>query len=194
MPSVFEQPYLLLIVAVFVHLAVVVYRAIWPDRQRQWQWLLPLAVVCLAFGLDLLVATDREQIQATVRMAVKAAEHEDLTAIADVLAEDYSDSMHRDKDQLLRHAQVAFANSPLATLRILGQGIGQLGKNKANVLISVMATFEPNSIVAQNYKPIVLAVAQLTMTKHRNRWMIGSVELTEVDKGPVRWSQISGQY
>ncbi|MDH7598437.1 MAG: hypothetical protein QHH07_02210 [Sedimentisphaerales bacterium] len=192
--NVFETPYLLLILAVFVHMAVLVFRAIRPDKQRPWQWAIPLAVVCLAFGMDLAVATDREQINALLNKAVKAAEREDVTTIADILAEDYSDSLHPSKDQLLRHARMAFASSPLAKLTSLGKGIGELGRQRSMVAISVMANFEPNSLVAQNYKPVVLAVAQLVLAKHRGRWLIRSIELTEVDKNPVGWSQVSGQY
>ena len=60
--DVFEQPWTLLGLAVIVLLAVLTIRSVWPEKNRPWQWLLPLGVVGLAFGLDGLVATDLEKI------------------------------------------------------------------------------------------------------------------------------------
>lgn len=193
--DVFGQPYLLLIAAVLAHMAVLVYRAIVPEGQRPWQWLIPLALAGSAIALDALVSTDREMIQALVKDAVRAAQRQDISRISDCIAQDYSDSMHRTKGQLINHIRSALADDPLAKLRVLGHNIGQIQGHKAVSMISVMANFEPNSLVAQTYRPIVFVIARLDLTKVQgNRWLIRTIEITEVDKIPATWSQISGHF
>lgn len=193
--DVFEQPYLLLVSAVLAHMVVLVYRAIVPERQRPWQWLIPLALAGSAIGLDASVSTDTEMIQALVKDAVRAAQRQDISRISDCIAQDYSDSMHRTKGQLIDHIRSALVDNPMARLRVLGHNIGLIEGHKAVSMISVMANFKPDSLVAQTYRPIVFAIARLDLTKApSNRWLIRTIELTEVDKMPATWPQISGPF
>ncbi|GAI46979.1 unnamed protein product, partial [marine sediment metagenome] len=72
----FEQPWTLLITAILVLLVVLMLRRIFPGKKHWGQWLLPLFLAALAFGLDYLVQTDLEKINAVISTAVKAVEQE----------------------------------------------------------------------------------------------------------------------
>ena len=107
----FEQPYTLIGGAVLVLFGVFTVRSVLPEKRRFWQWLLPLALVGAAFGLDALVQTDTEQINATIKAGVRGIEAEDLDAIGRVISESYSDSLHGTKQRLLFYCRQSLSQS-----------------------------------------------------------------------------------
>ncbi|MHC4743323.1 MAG: hypothetical protein ACYS8Z_15515, partial [Planctomycetota bacterium] len=61
MTNIFEQPYTLIGLSIIVLFGVFTYRSVFPEKCNRKQWLIPLSVVALAFGLDFAVKTDREK-------------------------------------------------------------------------------------------------------------------------------------
>ena len=191
--NVFEQPWTLLGAAILAFLAVMTFRALCPSKERRWQMAIPVAVAGLAVALDLLVATDPEKIHGLVRAAIKAGQEEDVSALEGLLAQDYRDSFHRDRQHLVEHARTALARSPIASIRVLGRAIERLEPPDASVALSLLTHFDPNSLVAQTYRPVVFVGVRFSLARQANgRWLITAIELTEVDKNPVSWGQISG--
>ena len=190
--NVFEQPWTLLLAAGIVFLAVMTFRAVCPDRQRLWQLAIPIVMVLAAFALDLAVATDAEKIHALVRDTVKAARSRDIPALERLLAEDYRDSCHPDKRHLIDHARLALAGSPLAAAKLISFDLERLEPPNASVVLSLIATFDPNSLVAQIYKPSLFAGLRFSLARQADRrWLITAIELVEVDKQPFTWRQVS---
>ena len=72
MTNIFEQPRLLLIVAGVVFLGVAFFRDLLPPRRAWIFWLLPVVIAVAAFGIDYLVQTDREKIEAVLAKASRA--------------------------------------------------------------------------------------------------------------------------
>ncbi|MFA5251362.1 MAG: hypothetical protein WC454_02105, partial [Phycisphaerae bacterium] len=103
--DVFEQPWGLLTVAVVVFIVLLLLRTFAPQKCGWWLWLLPAFLVVAAFGLDFLVATDLEKINAVIDRGVKAVEDEDCDTIKRVLADDYSDSIHNSKSALVSYCE-----------------------------------------------------------------------------------------
>jgi hypothetical protein len=190
--NVFEQPWTLLVIAGIALLVVMTFRAICPDRQRPWQWAIPILLVVMAFALDLAVATDREKIHTLMRDTLKAGQRQDIPALEALLAEDYQDSFHRDKRRLVEHARTGLQKSPMASIKQISFDLEQLEPPHASVALFVVTTFDPNSLVAQTYRPVLFVGLRFVLTKQPDRrWLIKAIELGEVDKQPLTWSQIN---
>ncbi|MBP8304706.1 MAG: hypothetical protein KBE04_11330 [Phycisphaerae bacterium] len=193
--NVFEQPWTLLVAAVLTFPAVMTFRALYPDKERRWQLAVPFCVAGLALGLDLLVATDLEQVRALVRSTLKAARAEDIPRLERLLASDYRDSYHRDRQQLLDHARTALARSPIAKIQVLGQSIDPIEPPDARAALSLMVGFDPNSLVAQTYRPFVFVGLEWSLSRQPGGpWLVRTIELTEVDRNPVSWGRVSGDF
>ena len=193
--NVFEQPWTLLAAAGIAFLVVMTLRAVFPDRQRPWQLAIPAFLAIAALALDLAVATDREKVERLVRETLKAGQNEDLRALGSVLAEDYRDSYHRDRQHLIERARTGLTQSPIASVKVISRDIERLDPPNASVALFVMTVFEPNSLVAQTYKPALFAGLRFSLVKPSNgRGLIKSIELVEIDKQPTSWSHVSLQF
>ena len=193
--NLFEQPWTLLVIAGIAFLVVMTFRAICPDRQRPWQWAIPILLVVMAFALDLAVATDREKIHTLIRDTLKAGQRQDIPGLEALLAEDYQDSFHRDKRRLIEHARTALQKSPMTSVKQINLDLEQLEPPRASVAVFVVTTFDPNGLVAQTYKSVLFVSLRFVLMKQPDRrWLIQAIELTEVDKQPLTWGQISGSY
>ncbi len=191
--DVFGQPWTLLAAAGIAFLAVMTYRAFRPDRAKPWQFGIPVALVVLAFALDGLVATDAEKIRALIVAAEKAGQARDIPALERLLAEDYHDSLHRDKQRLIDHARSALANSPIKAIKEISFGPTTLDRARASTTLIVVTTFQENSLVAATYRPVLMAKLDFVLARQPDRrWLIESIELVEVDKQPLTWSRTTG--
>jgi hypothetical protein len=115
--DVFEQPWTLLAAAVLVLFGVFTFRSVWPEKQRAWQWLLPLAVAGLAFGLDALVATDLEKIHGTINAARRAIVAENAVGVAACIAPEYNDGWHKSRADLVKHCREQLVGPTIASIR-----------------------------------------------------------------------------
>jgi hypothetical protein len=189
----FEQPWTLLATAGVAFLVIMTYRAICPDKQRPWQFAIPIVIVILAFGLDFAVATDSEKVHALVADMEQAGRAQDMAALERLLAEDYRDSYHQNKRSLIEHARSALAKSPIKGIKQVGLNLEQLNPPSASVGLSVVALFTENSLVATTYKSSLFVSLQLSCAKQPDsRWLIKSIELLEVDKQPISWGRTTG--
>ena len=187
----FEQPWTLLGAAVMVLLGVMTYRSVVPEKRRPWQWLLPVAVAALAFGLDYIVATDPEKINAIIDAASEAVEAEDCAAVATLIAEDYSDSYHANKADLIEHCRRELAKPLIARNRIRARTPPAITGLDAVVTIFTTTVFEEASYVARDYKAFVFFKVQVHFRKQPDEsWLVNRIELLEIDKHPVRWREV----
>jgi len=190
MPNPYEQPWALLAAAVLSLFVVLTIRSVWPEKHRFWQWLIPATLALLAFGIDALVQTDIERINVLLKTALRAVQNEDCSTIATLIANNYADSHHRSKADLLRHCANRFTDSPVERARRTGSLI-ELADSEARVTIFSKLTFRKDSYIARDYKPWILVKARLYLRKHPpHRWLIHNIRLLEIDKQPVNWSTI----
>ncbi len=187
----FEQPYTLIGGAVLVLFGVFTFRSMLPEKRRFWQWLLPVVLAGAAIGLDALVQTDTEQINATIKAGVSGLEAEDLDAIDRVLSDSYSDSLHGTKQRLLLYCRQSLSQSQVVKARVKGVRLMDLSEASATAMVFTQLTFDKNSYVAENYKPSLQIKTRLNLKKHAGvGWLISRVELEGLDQQSVSWRQI----
>ncbi len=187
----FEQPYTLVGAAVLVLFGVLTFRSVLPEKRRFWQWLFPVVLAGAAFGLDRLVQTDAEQINATIDAGVRGIEAENLNAIGQVISDSYSDSLHSTKQRLLFYCRQTLSQSLVVKTRIKGVKLMDLSEANATAMVFTQMTFDKNSYVAENYKPSLLIKTRLNLKKQPGvGWLICRVELEGLDGQSVSWRQI----
>ena len=202
MSVIFEQPWPMLITAGFVFLLVLILRSIFPEKRHAWQWLVPALLAAAAFGLDYLVETDLEKINAVISIAVMAVEEENPAAIKAIIADNYRDSFHKTKDVLMHHFR-ARLSEPLIEKNIKriqtveissrsGEALRGDESPTATAVFTVRMLFDKRSYVYQSFKQQLHVKAELNLHKQPDgRWLITRAEILELDLRPVNWKDIT---
>jgi len=186
----FEQPYTLSGAAVLVLFGMLTFRSIFPEKRRWWQMLVPAFVVAAAFGFDFAVQTDLEKINAIINTCIKAVQEEDCDAIEANIAEDYYDSYHNSKKDLMRHCRRELSQ-PLVEKSKKRACLVQLSPPDARGTLFATIIFNKDSHVAVNYKAWLMVEVQLNFREQGDKtWLINHAEVIEIDKQPTNWSQI----
>jgi hypothetical protein len=186
----FEQPWTLVCGAILVLFGVLTFRSVLPEKRHWWQWLLPIFVAIVAFGLDMIVETDLEKINSIIRTCIKAVQEEDLNTIETIIADNYSDSYHDSKEHLLNHCRQKLTPSLVEKNRKTSCLV-ELSPPKATATVFMMTTFNKDSYISQNYKPFIFSKIRLHFQKQQDRtWLINRAEILEIDKQPVNWSYV----
>ncbi len=191
MSVIFEQPWPLLITAATVLLLVLILRSILPEKRHAWQWLLPALLVAAAFGLDYLVETDLEKINAVIDIAVMAVEEENPDVIEAIIADNYRDSFHKSKNELMHHCRVKLAE-PLIEKNIKRIQAVEVSSQNATAAFTVRMLFDKRSYVYRSFKERLHVKAELNLHKQPDgRWLITRAEILELDLRPVNWKDIT---
>jgi hypothetical protein len=202
MSAIFEQPWPLLITAATVFLLILILRSILPEKRHTWQWLIPALLAAAAFGLDFLVETDLEKINAVIDIGVKAVEEENPDAIEAIIADNYSDSYHKTKDDLMYHCRTRLAE-PLVEKNIKriqaieisprsGEALRGDESPTATAVFTVRMLFDKRSSVYQSFKQQMHVKAELDLQKQPDgTWLITRAEILELDLRPVNWKDVT---
>jgi hypothetical protein len=184
----FEQPWTLLGAAVIVLLGVLTFRSVWVEKRVWWQWLLPAGVAALGLGLDLGVTTDLEKINRIAKVAMKAAEEEDCATLGRLIADNYSDSFHQDKQALLNHCRARLVAPAVERVKKLGT-VFQITPPQATVTLTVSVRLEQGSYWVRTYGiAAALVKAQFWLNKQPDgNWLVTRIEIDEVNKAPAGW-------
>jgi hypothetical protein len=186
--NIFEQPWTLLGASVLVLFGVLTYRSVW-DNKHWWQFLLPVFCASLAFGLDNLVQTDREKIQVVLNTGLQAVVARDIGKIDTLIADDYSDSFHKTKADLLAHCQSQL--SPASIIKAKQRAaLIELSSSRAKVTFFVLLTFDKNSDITQGLISILQVKTVINLQKQPDsKWLIEQIEVAEVGGNPISWQQ-----
>jgi len=188
--NIFEQPWTLTAVATVILFVTLIVRRFTGEKQPRWQWLLPIFLVTAAFGLDMLVQTDRERINIIVDTGLRATEEENPDFIATILSDDYKDSYHNTKEDLMHYCRVLLSE-PLVEKNIRTDSITEIAPPHAAVTLVVLTSFEKDSYVYKNFKRAQLTKLKLYLQKEQDKnWLINRAEILEIDRQPVKWHQI----
>jgi len=191
MLDVFEYPWLLLGVSLALFVVIGTWRCVFPEKRHWCQMAIPLLVAVSAVLLDVLVHTDREQILHTTKTLHGAAEQGDVNAIAKLIAPDYQDALHRNRQQLLDRAVDWISRSQVEKARKIGMAWETLESSTAVVAVRSGIVFTKDSAVAQTYKPQFLIRIRLHLKKQTDRrWLIQEIELNQVDGQSFGWGQL----
>lgn len=186
--TIIIQAVLALAIAVLLTLQIIhVIRAY--ERHR-WQWFLPIILAGAAFGLDFVVQTDFEAINTLIRTVRRATEEEDCDAIGAIISEDYSDSYHNSKADLMNHCRRLLSEPLVRTSREMGLK-REISPPRAIVILTTIIHFEEQSRVSREYRSFVILKIELDLQKEQDkRWFINGAEILEIDKQPVKWRDI----
>ncbi len=190
MMNIFEQPWLLVIIAGIVFLGIAIFRDVLQPRQAWLFWVLPFIIALTAFGIDRLVQTDKEKVENTLAKGVKAAEKEDVDLAADLVANDYQDTFNKSKAEFLARLRM-YLPQPVIEKNILNILSLKMDSQSADAVFSVRVLFDPKGPVYQ-YRKIMLLKFQSRLAKQGNDWLFRDVELIEMDLQPVDWNHLQG--
>ena len=152
--------------------------------------LIPALLILAAFGLDYLIETDAEKIDAVITAAVKAAENEDPDSIEMFIADNYEDSYHRSKNALMSHCRRTLSE-PLIEKNIIRIVSMDVQPPQADVIFTVRILFDKQSRPYQNFKQQMLTELQANLRKQSDgRWLISRAELLKIDLHPADWKNV----
>jgi len=188
--DIFEQPWILVGVGILVLFGMLTFRSFVPEKRHLWQLLLPIFLAAAAFGVDFLVQTDLEKINAVINTGIKAVEEEDCKAIETIIADNYSDSYHKTKVNLMTHCRLRL--TPHLVVKNKKRALlVELSPPNASATLFTLLTFDENSLISQNYKSFLLTKVELHLQKQSDgTWLINRAEILELDRQPMNWSQI----
>ena len=188
--DIFGQPWTLVGAAILVFFGILTFRSFCPEKRRWWQLIIPVFLAVAALGADMLVQTDREKINSVIKTAIKAVQQEDCSAIGATIDNNYSDSYHSTKQQLLDHCRRELSQSLVEKGKKTGLLI-EISDSNATAVLFATIFFNENSYISQNYKSFLLVKAKLSLRKQPDkRWLISRVEILELDRQPTSWSRI----
>ena len=188
--NIFEQPWTLLGLAILVLLVILSFRSILPDKRRWWQWLLPLIIAVAAFGADFLVQSDIEQIRDVIKKASVAVKEENTAAIGKLISENYSDSYHPTKQDLMYHCRRRLSE-PLIEKSITRIRSIEVNSPKATVVFTTRLIFDKQSYVYESFLREILVKVELHLQKELDKgWFISRVEIEEINLQPANWRDI----
>jgi len=189
--DIFEQPWTLLITAILVLLVMLMFRRIFPEKKHWGQWLLPAFLTVAAFGFDLLVKTDTEKINAVINTGVKAVEEENSDAIEAIISNNYHDSYHNTKKDLMEHCR-ARLSEPLVEKNKKRPPIIEISPPNATVVVTVIVHFDKQSYIYREFnKPFVIIKVKLNLQKGQDKsWLINRADVLELDRQPVKWRNL----
>jgi low affinity Fe/Cu permease len=191
MLNIFEQPWTLVGVSIIALFVILTIRSVWPERRRGWQLLIPVAIAAAGFGIDFLVQTDLEKINALIDTGIKAVEEEDCNAIEAIIAGSYHDSFHNTKNELMSHCRMQLTPN-LVTKNKKNACLVELSPPAATATLFALITFEKDSYISREYyKPFMLVKVKLYLERQPDKnWLITRAEVLEIDRHPIDWRQI----
>jgi hypothetical protein len=188
--NIFEQPWTLLIAGVITLLVLLTARQKLAEKHIWWPWLLPIVLVAAAFALDFFVQTDLEKINAAITAVVKAVEDENPDAIEPIIGDNYHDSLHGTKKDLLFFCRRKFSE-PLVEKNIKRIVSIDISGPKAIAVFTVRVVFDQRSYIYQVYRRLILTKVKVELQKQPdNQWLISRAELLEIDLQPTSWRNI----
>lgn len=179
-----------LALAIAVLLTLQIIHVILTYERHWWQWLLPIILAVAAFGLDFVVQTDLERINALISTVRKATEQENCDAIGAIISADYSDSYHNGKDDLMNHCRRLLSEPLVEKSMKMGLTV-EISPPRAAVTLTVIIHFDKQSRVYREYRPFVILKIQFDLHKEQGkRWLVNRAEILEIDRQPVKWRDI----
>ena len=186
--QIFDHPWGIVTIACIIFLVTVLIPAL---RSRWWLWVTGPVLISAAFGLDHFVVTEREEIADFLETASKAVEAADCDSLGRLIADDYTDSYHLNKNIVMRFCKGALSRSLVnrAISSIVSAEIG--GEGSAKVLFTSRIVFDPRSMFAQQYKSVALFEFEANLRKTpADDWLFERVELLRMDTRPVSWRNL----
>lgn len=186
MVNIFQYPWLLLILSFVALVVVTSIRRSQPEKAHWWQPVLPLLIAVAAFGVDMLVVTDYEAIEAVIDSVMQAAIVQDAEKIDGFISESYCDTSHRSKEHLATYCQKLLAE-PVAEKIKYKYFLLEIAAPDAQVETEVVVHLHPESRYAM-VGTLTLVKMKIALKKAPDKdWVITGSEVTSVNNHKVGW-------
>jgi hypothetical protein len=190
MTNIFEQPWLLLIVAGAVFLGVAIFRDALPPKRAWLFWLLPIVIAAAAFAIDYLVQTDKEKIVAVLAKACRVVENENIKSLEPLISNNYSDSVHPSKEALLEHFR-ARLSEPIIEKIVPAIVSLDINTPDAKVVFTARVMFDPKGPVYE-YQKMMIFKLEADLKREAGEWLFSKVEITAINFQPAGWKNTQG--
>jgi len=171
--------------------AILIWNVVQLKDKASFIWFVPLAIMIGGFGLDWLVKTDMEQIKSILNSGRLSIEREDKRLLDSIISDKYEDSIHQNKQALLRHFDNYFGQRLCESITNTFTDISKK-QNEAEIITVFFVTFGTASFPVTDYGVLSCLVnLRVKAAKEDDgRWRIRQVEIAEVDNQPFSWSAV----
>jgi hypothetical protein len=190
MTNIFEQPWLLLIVAGVVFVGLAIFRDLLPPKRAWIFWLLPVAIAIAALAIDFLIVTDKEKIENALAKACRAVEQEDIKSLEPLIWANYSDTFHPTKQALLDHFQSRLSEPAIEKIVPAIVSL-DIKPSEATVVFTARVMFDPQGPVYQ-YQKMMLFKLEADLVKDGDRWFFSKTEILTINLQPAGWKYMQG--
>lgn len=190
MPNIFEQPWALVGIATVILVVMLVIRMLLPEKRHWLQLAIPLILFAAAFGADYLVKTDLEEIETVIKTVTNGIKTENADLIEPLISDNYRDSYHRTKKQLIRHCRNRLSEAVVekAITRIADIDITE---QNAAATFTVNIVIDPQSQLYDVQRIMLVKIRFALQKEEDKKWLISRIEILELNKQPFKWSSIS---
>jgi len=189
MLNIFENPWLLALIAILLVPVISFFRQPWPDKHGRRLLLMPAVLLVSAIGLDFLVKTDREKIDSIINQCITAAVKNNIALIEDVVSEDYSDDVHKSQKAVLSSCRSIFATYGIKKISIRSKQIRLTTPNAAANLHFVVHLEPRTTYTAAS--TIVFVDMKVGFTKKTDRkWCVNRADILSINNQPMNWNSI----
>lgn len=184
-----EQPWTLIAAAVITLIVLLAMRSQIQEKKRLYLWLLPILIAAAALALDYFIKTDLEKINEVIDTTTNAVQDENPQAIEPLIAENYSDSYHSSKKELIYYCRRKLSE-PIIEKNIKRIISIDISDSHATATFTVRIIFDQQSYIYQTFVRLILTKVKIDLEKQDDRWLITRAELLEVDMQPFTWKDI----
>jgi hypothetical protein len=188
--NIFEQPWTGLVTAIIAFNVIAVVRWFVP-LERKWQFIPPVAIALLGFGLCYLIETDREKVQHVIALGVKAVRELKAEEMGKLISGEYADPAHPTKKDFVRSWQNWMGEVKLDNAGV-SNVVYQVGKVDATVTFNWTLRFGKQTGTFDYLSGgILFGQARIVLEKTAGgKWLIRSSELLEIMNQPTSWRRV----
>lgn len=184
MSIVFENVWVLLTVAGVALVVVYGIRQAKPEW-GYWPLLIPLGLVALAFGLDAVIQTDTEAINAIISTSKRAVVNGDVKTLMAFVSPDYSDRSHRSKAALENEVKQVLNAASIKKVKIQSHLL-TINAGTAHSELNVVVHLGEGNLYTEMGSLVFVGV-ELSYEKLGKKWFISSGEVVSVNNQPWHW-------
>lgn len=191
MLNIFEQPWTMIGVAFLSLIVIFVYRAVYPQKQRSWQLLIPVLIALLGLSLDYFVKTDYEKIDSLLNTAISSVADQTTDVYQQIISDNYTDSSRRTKTELLAYRQALLSQNVITSCKKTGVLINPPSNNLATAMINATITLNRSLSPELDGLNVLLVEAKAYLQKEPDKiWRIQKTEILELNNQPVSWKDM----
>lgn len=188
--NIFEHWWAALFAAVIAQFILMIIHIVKPNSRKLWHILIPLAIIAVGIGVERFVATDMEKIKVLLSKSLTATQNEDLAAIDAIMADDYSDSVHSSKAEVMEYCKRRFGRPLIAQNKLPNPPEITITSPAAQINLIVVTHLDPQSEYYDSVK-LVLVKVRLHLYRYAGgKWLIKGAELLEVNNQRFKWNEI----